>query len=569
MTALTDRLRRVLGSWRGRAGEAVHTARNRPLAALGAVLSFAARWALRIGLPILGAITVLTLFPYRASAGGVRFRIEATLFARPGFSADTTFGSWEFPHVSALPVGVHVSPVDVDLVRMAAAASPDPQAYADQLRDDLSAQAPAAIAWLLASALLGALAGAGVAAAIGLAVRYLRRQPPRPDEARHRLRQLGAGLAVCVVVAGIGVLTYNPHWVRRSRVTGTVAALQTFPGQLQQYYTQRSKALDVLSAVAAIQSGLQQRIDQADSEPAAFNIMFISDMHLASTYPLVAQYARNFDVSLIVNTGDESEFGTRAEMTPSYLAQMRRVTEIAPMVWLAGNHDSPDTVAVMRTVPGVIVLGTKVQDASGGYRVTAQQINAYGLTIAAVPDPRVYGGPGAYGSNDNPVTDELERSAVDKAVAGIPSDKQFDIFATHEPVAAEELERQLPGRIRQLNSGHLHQQNSDADIDRSGSPIFLVEGSTGAGGLDNLNRGVPAPPVEFSIESVGSDCQFTKIVRFQISGTTGNSADDSGTPGTNAGSQVSASTDYFTAQHLAAPRECSTALGLGPVSGVG
>ena len=73
---------------------------------------------------------------------------------------------------------------------------------------------------------------------------------------------------------------------------------------------------DVINAIAGIQSQLQQNIDQAASLPTSYNIMFISDMHLASTYPLVAQYAANFDVALIVNTGDESEFGTRAEMTP-------------------------------------------------------------------------------------------------------------------------------------------------------------------------------------------------------------------------------------------------------------
>jgi hypothetical protein len=113
-----------------------------------------------------------------------------------------------------------------------------------------------------------------------------------------------------------------------------------------------------------------------------------------------------------------------------------------------------------------------------------------------------------------------------------------------------------------LNSGHLHEQNSDSDI-HSGKAIFLVEGSTGAGGLDNLNRGVPAPPVEFSIESVGDDCQFTKVVRFQINGVASRagSADPA--------AQVSASTDYFTQQQLPAPRECSTSLGLGVVSSVG
>ena len=54
--------------------------------------------------------------------------------------------------------------------------------------------------------------------------------------------------------------------------------------------------------------------------------MFISDMHLAANYGLVAQYADNYGVDLIINTGDESEFGTAAELTPAYLDQLRALT---------------------------------------------------------------------------------------------------------------------------------------------------------------------------------------------------------------------------------------------------
>jgi Calcineurin-like phosphoesterase len=538
-------------------------ARQDPLGASRAVLAGLLRWALRIGLSIAGAAATLTLFPYQASAGGVHFRIQGTLFARPGFSAETTFGNWEFPHVDALPVGAHISPVNVDLVKMAAAASTDPQAYADRLQHDLTRQLPQVLAWLVGEALIGALLGLGAAMAISLALRYLRGLPRRHRESVHHVRQLTAALVVAAAVIGLGAATYNPDWSRRSRVTGTLATLQLFPGQLQQYYSQQSKAFDVLSAVAAIQAGLQDHIDTTDAPPAAFNIMFISDMHLASTYPLVAQYAKNFDVSLIVNTGDESEFGTDAEMSPAYLAQLRAVTASVPMLWLAGNHDSPATIKIMASIPGVHVIGTKTGDNDAGYTVGAQLTNAYGLTIGAVPDPRVYGAAGVDGSNDATVVHALEEKAMDAAVRAVPRTQSFDIMATHEPVAAAELLKDLPGRIRQTNSGHTHAQNSDSDI-QSGSTITLVEGSTGAGGLDNLNRGIPAPPVEFSIESVAADCQFTKLVRFQIKDTAPQ------TPTQVAGGpQVSASTRYLNPQKLGTPRTCATSLGMQPVTDIG
>ena len=554
---VTELRRRATDVLAARLDVAVTALRQRPGGVARGVVAFLVRWSLRIALPLGGAAAMLTLFPYHASAGGAHFRVQGSILTHRWLSADTTFGSWVFSDVDGLPVGVHVSPVNVDLVQMASAASADPHRYAEQLRADLVRQLPAITTWIVAETLTGVLLGLAVAAAVNLAIRQLRGLPRREREAMHRLRQLAAAGAVLVLVAILGAITYEPGWARHSRVSGTLAALQLFPNQLQSYYSEHSKALDVLSAVAAVQSSLQQHIEQTNVPAAEFNIMFISDMHLASTYPLVAQYATNFDVKLIVNTGDESEFGSRPEMTRTYLDQLRATTKIAPMIWLAGNHDSPDTVAVMRSIPGVTVLGTKTATGSGGYHVGAQDIAAYGLTIAAMPDPRVYGGAGDYGASDGAAVNPLEHHAVDTAVADVAPQERFDIFATHEPVAAQELIKDLPHQIRQTNTGHLHAQNSDKDI-QNGSPITLNEGSTGAGGLDNLNRGVPAPPIEFSVESVAANCQFTKITRFQITGA------PSSTSNLTTGDlpQVTASTRYLKPQDIASNRDCSTSLGL-------
>ena len=514
------------------------------------------RWALRIGLAIGGAMVMLALFPYHATAGGAHFTVQGTLLTRTSLSADTSFGSWVFPHVDGLPVGVHITPHNVDLVKMAGAASADPQAYADRLRGDLVDQLPAITAWLVVEILVGVLLGLAVGAAINLAVRQLRGLPRRRHEVRYRLRQLGVAGVVLVLIALVGTLTYQPDWARRSQVNGTLATLQLFPDQLHQYYDQRAKALDVLNAISAIQSSLQQRIERTDVPATAFNVMFISDMHLGSTYPLVAQYARNFDVKLIVNTGDEAEFGTRAEMTPTYLDQLRAVTRIAPMIWLAGNHDSPATLSTMRSIPNVIVLGTKTSGGDG-YRVGGQDLTIYGLDIAAVPDPRVYGGVGDFGAEDDATVNKLEKQAMDAAVADVSPDRLFDIFATHEPVAVQELLKKLPDQIRQANSGHTHKQNGDEGIQK-GSTIQLVEGSTGAGGLDQLNRGLPQAPIEFSIESVAANCQFTRLVRFQITGT---SPADPGQMSAGDLPQVSASTHYLRPQKIGEQRQCGTSLG--------
>ncbi len=521
------------------------------------------RWILRLGLPLGGMAAMLSLFPYHLTAAGTRFVVQGSVVTRRGLSADTSFGSWTFPHIDWLPVGVHLAPVNLDLVRLSSVAAPHPAKYAGRLRADLVDQLPQIAAWLVGEAAIGILLGMVAAATVNLAIRHLRRLPHRAHELRHRgVQLLGAGI-VTVLLVQIGVVTFNPGWTRRSQVSGTLAALQLFPNQLQRYYQAHSKATDVLSAVSAIQANLQQRITRSNVPPTEFNVLWVSDMHLASTYPIVSEYAKSFHVALIVNTGDEAEFGTALEMTPTYLKQLRGLTSIAPMIWIAGNHDSPTTVRIMRKVPGVTVLGTKVSDNLGGSIVSAQQMDAYGLRIAAIPDPRVYGGADEFGSNDPRVVHDLETETVDGALGSVPPNATFDIVASHEPIAADRAAEDLSGRVRQIDAGHLHAQNADASL-QTGSLIKLIEGSTGAGGLDNLNTHVTPPPVEFTIESVAANCQFTKVVRFQIRGTAPTSANavTSASP-----PQVTATTHYFQPQQVARGRVCGRSYGLStPVS---
>ncbi|HEV7189248.1 MAG TPA: hypothetical protein VGN28_15260 [Blastococcus sp.] len=139
--------------------------------------------------------------------------------------------------------------------------------------------------------------------------------------------------------------------------------------------------------------------------------------------------------------------------------------------------------------------------------------------------------------------------------------RTFDIVATHEPVAADELRTVLPDRIRHTDSGHVHHQNDAADLQQDDGTIDLVEGSTGGGGLDNIYRGTKRPPIEFSIESVAVNCQFTRVVRFAI-----RSAAPSGAVAATPqayGDDVTSSTTYFRPQDTGPDRTCDVQLGVG------
>ena len=140
--------------------------------------------------------------------------------------------------------------------------------------------------------------------------------------------------------------------------------------------------------------------------------------------------------------------------------------------------------------------------------------------------------------------------------------QQFDIFATHEPSAAAELRKLLAGPIRQTNSGTPTRRTPPRHPARDS--IDLVEGSTGAGGLDNIVRGVARPPIEFSIESVAADCQFTRASASRSAPRKPRPSDQPAAYGDD----VTATTVYFTPQKVAADRECSPSLGVSAPRGL-
>ena len=159
----------------------------------------------------------------------------------------------------------------------------------------------------------------------------------------------------------------------------------------------------------------------------------------------------------------------------------------------------------MRKVPGVTVLGHKTQQPGrDGRRVSAD----VGRRLRARPSPGCptrgsTAAPAPTGRTTGSTTDPLERSAVESAaVTGVPG--SFDIFATHEPVAADHLRSVLPDRIRQTNSGHTHTQNAPGDLQSGDSGRSISSrGPPEPAGSTTSTAAAARPPIEFSIETVG------------------------------------------------------------------
>lgn len=503
--------------------------------------------SLLAGLAVAGACA--TLFPYRTSIAGVPITVSATVTpSHRGISVDSSVGNLQFRDVSALPFGVHVSPrIDLASVRAVTAGGP---AFSSRARHDLAVRVPRMV-WhfavaLLTGLLLGCLAGGLLFDGTLL---LLMPRVARQDRARRRrLRATAfaaAGLTAVSagVLGGLLLLTYRPDWSTRYAVTGLLVDVASTPAQLASLDARDAGAADKLRAVLRLQDALTKPVVDSTTPAAAFRILFISDIHRRDIYPYLRQYIDANDVSLIVNTGDETLVGSTSELTRNYVAAVQAVTARTPMVWVKGNHDSPAIARAMDRIPGVTVLDGTV-------------VNAYGLQIYGIGDPRNYGAPGDAGSDTPRVVTAFENRAAERALTGIDRNAYLDLLVAHEPVEADALASSLGASVRAQASGHLHHQNPERDLQAGGrAPLRLVEGSTGLGGL----FADAGDPMEFSIMSVTSGCQFTRIVRYALS--------DPALPTESRlasfGASSSFTVHYFSPQPISPDRLCSDGLGVG------
>jgi calcineurin-like phosphoesterase family protein len=508
----------------------------------------AARLVVAAAGALLTAAVAVSIWPYRTTVAGIDVVVSASVTPEHrGISVDSSLGTVQFPEVTALPLGLHVAPrIDLGAVRAATGSGQ----INDQVRSDLKARRPAltahfggaALAGLLAGGLLGGLVVDG--ALLLASVTPAEQLPPR----RRRLggwvaEAAGVTAVVSVVVTATGFLSYRSDWATRYEVTGILADVAATPQQLAALDARDAAAAGKIRAVLRLQSALTRPAPDLDAPPTAYSIMFISDVHRRDIYPYLQQYIDANNVQLIVNTGDETLAGRSVELTPGYRASIAKVTADTPMIWVKGNHDSSAVAAVMDDIPGVVVLD-------------GQMLTALGLQIYGIADPRTYGAAGAAGSDDPQVVTGIETRAAVGALTGVNRSTYIDLLLAHEPVMADTLAGTLGAAVRAEAAGHVHRQNPDGDLQSPGrEAIRLVEGTTGLGGL----LAEAAAPMSFSVLSVGTDCQFTRIVRYQLA--------DPALPATSRlsafGNDSSFDVRYFRPQPITTTRRCSTADGIG------
>ncbi|HHX22844.1 MAG: metallophosphoesterase family protein [Tepidanaerobacteraceae bacterium] len=202
----------------------------------------------------------------------------------------------------------------------------------------------------------------------------------------------------------------------------------------------------------------------ASTEESVVRVLHVSDIHNnIAAFDFMEQIIFNFNVDVVIDTGDITDYGTSLENMV-----IEKISHLpVDYVFCAGNHDSPKTVELMEDIDNVIIP-------NGGV------ISIKGINILAFSDPISEMIDKIDSSNEIDIIKQnlLIRDKLN-SLNEIP-----DILAVHNPQATENLE----GFVPIILNGHTHKTHI-----KDGESLIINAGSTGAAGIRGIQSKADIP----------------------------------------------------------------------------
>ncbi|WP_055532820.1 metallophosphoesterase family protein [Streptomyces graminilatus] len=392
--------------------------------------------------------------------------MNTTMTLRPSLSGGTKIN---ISPLGALELNSHTAPVrlDVNVDQLdpdRAGALVDHPERLSGLQDEVTKDVGHGTLDLAVRSCVAVVSGA---TALGLAV-Y--RRP------RRALAAGGLALTLLIASGATAYATWNPKSVLEPRFSGLLSSAPSLVGnarnivtefdvyqkELARLVTNVTKLYDVTSTLPTYQP-----------DPATIRVLHVSDIHLnPASWKIIASLVKQYDIDVIVDTGDDMDHGTAAEN--GFLDPIRDLG--TPYVWVRGNHDSGLTQRYLQRMKNVRVLDD------------GQSVNVGGLRFAGIGDPAFTPDRSAGEQDDDQEQEQRQERAGDRLAAAIRDQRTLgtpvDIAMVHEPDAA----RRTDGAVPLVLAGHLH--HAEMEVMPKGTRLRL-EGSTGGSGLRALEKRNP------------------------------------------------------------------------------
>ena len=461
--------------------------------------------------------------PTTATVGPLQAEVSVVPSLRPGVhvllppAGEVDFGT----HLAPFAVQARIAEVDLEGARALISSPANLRALRATAPEDLRrATVRAALT----------TAGCSFAGALVLSVLVYRRR-------WFRIAHVASAVAaVLVTVGGVGLWSFDPDKLAQPRFTGLLGQAPYISGQasslLQRLESYRSGLADIVSGVTTLYAS-SDRLPVLPAEDDVVPVLHVSDIHLNPLgFDLVQRLVRQFQVEVVVDTGDITTWGTEVES--SLLSRIKNVG--VPYVFVRGNHDSKRTQQAVAQNPNAVVLDGDVREVKGivfagiGDPRFTPDTNA--PIRDAPPSPSGSPSPSPSGSSSRPAgssaavpptpTPSPSPPSPAPAETGVASprgeglgsadpevragarlldliqgwnarnpDRPVAVAAVHEPYAVPPL----LGSVPLVLAGHLHSRS--VRLDPSGTRV-MIEGSTGGAGISStsihsITDGEPVP----------------------------------------------------------------------------
>ncbi|WP_460857176.1 metallophosphoesterase family protein [Nocardiopsis coralliicola] len=286
----------------------------------------------------------------------------------------------------------------------------------------------------------------------------------------------GTSVAVFAASGGLAALTFNPSAIAEPRYSGLLAGAPQVVGSAEQVVSRFEQYRQQLAGLVGNVSQLYEVTSDLpvyEGDEGTIRVLHVSDIHLnPAAWNVVSSIQRQFQVDMIVDSGDLTDRGSAAED-----AFADKIADLdVPYVWVRGNHDSMGTQRAVEAQPNAVVLDDGVEEVGG-------------LVFYGAGDPRFEPDKTA----DNPDADEVAAIGRQQAEQLDGADPPIDVAVLHDPVQADAFN----GRTPLILAGHGHRRWSELTDEGT---RFAVQGSTGGAGLRGLESGIDQPkPYEASV----------------------------------------------------------------------
>jgi predicted MPP superfamily phosphohydrolase len=279
-----------------------------------------------------------------------------------------------------------------------------------------------------------------------------------------------------LLVGVLSVLTFNPQSVAEPRFTGILASApqvvgdaKTIASRIGVYRAQLARLIGNVSRLYDVTSTLPTY----EPDPSTIRVLHVSDIHLNPVaWSVIRQVTRQFRIQLVIDTGDLTDHGSKAERKFANSISGLKV----PYVFIRGNHDSADIERAVAKQKNATVLDDRMRTVDG-------------LKIYGIGDPRFTPDKTTRGD----AVDARQMFALGQAATERVRGQRLypDIILTHDPNEGQAFDGLAP----LILSGHTHERSTRL---MTGGTRLFVQGSTGGAGLRGLEHEQPTP-IEMSV----------------------------------------------------------------------